>query len=42
MTIGLKLSLGFAGPGGHRVTFGDLQRFVKRAEAGGATAADEL
>jgi hypothetical protein len=42
MTIGLKLSLEFAERGAQPVTFGDLQRFVKRAEAGGATDGDEL
>jgi hypothetical protein len=42
MAIGLKLDIEFSGPDGRPVTFGDLKRFVARAEAGGCADADEL
>jgi hypothetical protein len=42
MAIGLKLDIEFSGPGGQRATFGDLKRFVARAEAGGCADEDEL
>jgi hypothetical protein len=42
MAIGLKLDLEFSGSDGQRVTFGDLKRFVRRAEAGGCSDEDEL
>ncbi|MET3919458.1 hypothetical protein [Arthrobacter sp. UYEF20] len=42
MAIGLKLDIEFAGPDGQRATFGDLKRFVARAEAGGSADDDEL
>jgi hypothetical protein len=42
MAIGLKLDIGFSGPDGRPATFGDLKRFVARAEAGGCADADDL
>jgi hypothetical protein len=42
MAIGLKLDLKFSGPNGHPATFGDLKRFVARAETGGCGNEDEL
>lgn len=42
MAIGLKLDIEFSGPDGQRATFGDLKRFVARAEAGACTDEDEL
>jgi hypothetical protein len=42
MAIGLKLDIGFSGRDGRPATFGDLKRFVARAEAGGCADADEL
>ncbi|WP_427017647.1 hypothetical protein ACQCSX_03250 [Pseudarthrobacter sp. P1] len=42
MAIGLKLDIEFEGPEGQRATFGDLKRFVARAEAGGCKDEDEL
>jgi hypothetical protein len=42
MAIGLKLDIEFSGPNGRPATFGDLKRFVARAEAGGCADTDEL
>lgn len=42
MAIGLKLGIEFSGPEGQHATFGDLKRFVARAEAGGSADDDEL
>lgn len=42
MAIGLKLDIEFSGPNGRPATFGDLKRFVARAEAGGCADEDEL
>jgi hypothetical protein len=42
MAIGLKLDIEFSGPDGRPATFGDLKRFVARAEAGGCAEADLL
>jgi hypothetical protein len=42
MAIGLKLDIEFSGPEGQRATFGDLKRFVRRAEAGGCADDEEL
>ena len=42
MAVGLKLDIEFTGPDGQRATFGDLKRFVARADAGGCADEDEL
>ncbi|CAH0229735.1 MULTISPECIES: hypothetical protein [unclassified Arthrobacter] len=42
MAVGLKLEIEFSGPEGQRATFGDLKRFVARADAGGCSDEDKL
>jgi hypothetical protein len=42
MAIGLNLNIELSGPEGQHATFGDLERFAARAEAGGSTDDDAL
>jgi hypothetical protein len=42
MAIGLKLDLQFIGAAGDRATFGDLKRFVEKAQESGVGDNEEL